>query len=96
MDVGTTIGIGAAITIVVAVVKMVAPTLPGRYVPAIVLVLAAVLVLLQAASTHALNSGAAFTLVLQIVAQTATALGLREGTIAIVPAAARIGPSSGS
>lgn len=91
MDATTTLGIGGAIAILVAIVKMAFPALPSRMVPVLVLVLAAGLVVLEAAST---GDRDALAIVMQVVIQAASALGLREGLVTAVPRASALGGPS--
>jgi len=96
MEVGATLGIGAALAALVAIVKMAVPDLPARAVPVLVLVLAGVLVGLGVMEGTIAREPLA--VVLAVVSQTATTLGIREATVAAIPGAATIkrpGSSSG-
>lgn len=93
MEVGATLGIGAALAALVAIVKMAIPDLPARVIPVLVLVLAAIFVGLGVAGGSIAPDPLA--VVLAVVSQAATTLGIREATVAAIPAAAAIkGPGS--
>ena len=87
---GTLLAIGAALATLVAMIKMAVPTMPPRAVPLVVLVLSGVLVGLGVAS-GAIPADP-LGVVLQVVAQAAATLGIREGVVAAIPAATRTGP----
>ena len=93
----TTLGIGAAIAAGVAILKQAFPTLPSRAIPLLVLVLSSLLVALGVASGSIARDPLA--IALQIVSQTASTMGIREGVVAALPGAsalpAVIGTSTG-
>ena len=98
LGVGTTLGIGTAIAAGVAILKQAFPALPSRAIPLIVLVLSGVLVGLGVASGSIARDPLA--IALQIVSQTASTMGIREGVVAALPGASALptvmGTSSGA
>ncbi len=89
---GVTLGIGAAIAAVVAIVKMAFPALPGRAIPLIVLALSALLIGLGVMTGGI--TGDALNIVLQVIAQAAATLGIREGVVGAVPSAGNLSLSA--
>lgn len=87
---GTLLAIGAALATLVAMIKMAVPTMPARVIPLVVLVLSAALIGLGVASGAVPPDPLG--VVLQVVAQAAATLGIREGVVAAIPQATRPGP----
>lgn len=83
MDVTTTLGFGATLAILVAFIKQGFPDLPSRALPLVVLALASVVIGVGAVSGEV--EGGPFALIELVVAQTATAIGLRSAAVAAVP-----------
>ena len=88
MDTSTTLGIGAAIAAGVAILKQALPFLPSRAIPLVVLALSGVLVGLGVASGNIARDPLA--IALQIVSQTASTMGIREGLVAALPGASAL------
>lgn len=78
------VGIGAAIAAVVGVIKQVAPDFPSRFTPLIVVALASLFIVVGAFAGH--GSLDPYQILMNVVAQAASAMGMREGAVAVAPA----------
>lgn len=83
MDTGLTLGVGATLAALVAIIKSAVPDIPSRALPLLVLALAVVVVGVGAWSGEV--QGTPFGLLAQVVGQTVAALGIREGIVAAAP-----------
>lgn len=85
MDVGVTLVLGATIAALVAVIKGAFPELPPRRLPLVVVAISIIVVGVGAFSGEV--AGTPFELLQAVVAQVVSAMGLREGLVAMVPRA---------
>lgn len=84
MDGAVLLAIGGGIAATVAIIKSALPDVPARVLPLWVLAVSTVFVAVAAYSGQL--GGTPFDLLIQVVSQTATAIGLREGLTVVAPA----------